>query len=74
MTQTPKSSPRYTEKMLIRIINDCHDLDDLTNLCNNLRDLERNKDLIITEKIKREVKVQQMVIVFGGKLNRKNKN
>lgn len=74
MTQNPRKPPEYSEKTIIGIINDCNDIQDLSDLCNTLRDLERNKDLIITEKIKREVKVQQMVIVFGGKLNRKNKN
>ena len=51
MTKTPKPPPRYTEQTLIRIIQDCYDLDDLTNLCNNLRDLEENKDLEITSKM-----------------------
>ena len=74
MTKTPKPPPRYTEKMIIRIIQDCYDLDDLTNLCNNLRDLEENKDLEITSKMQMEVKVQQQVIVFGGKFLGKNKN
>ena len=74
MTKTPKPPPRYTEKMMIRIIQDCYDLDDLTNLCNNLRDLEENKDLEITSKMQMEVKIQQQVIVFGGKFLGKNKN
>ena len=74
MTETPKPPPRYTEKMMIRIIQDCYDLDDLTNLCNNLRDLEENKDLDITSKMQMEVKVQQQVIIFGGKYLGKNKN
>ncbi len=74
MTKTPKPPPRYTEKMIIRIIQDCYDLDDLTNLCNNLRDLEENKDLDITSKMQMEVKIQQQVIIFGGKFLGKNKN
>ena len=74
MTKTPKLPPRYTEKMIIRIIQDCYDLDDLTNLCNNLRDLEENKDLDITSKMQMEVKIQQQVIIFGGKFLGKNKN
>ena len=74
MTKTPKPPPRYTEQTLIRIIQDCYDLDDLTNLCNNLRDLEENKDLEITSKMKMEVKVQQQVIIFGGKFLGRNKN
>ena len=74
MTKTPKPPPRYTEKMMIRIIQDCYDLDDLTNLCNNLRDLEENKDLDITSKMQMEVKIQQQVIIFGGKFLGKNKN
>ena len=74
MTKTPKPPPRYTEKMMIRIIQDCFDLDDLTNLCNNLRDLEENKDLEITSKMQMEVKVQQQVIIFGGKFLGRNKN
>ena len=74
MTETPKPPPRYTEQTLIRIIQDCYDLDDLTNLCNNLRDLEENKDLEITSKIQMEVKVQQQVIIFGGKFLGRNKN
>ena len=74
MTKTPKPLPRYTEKMMIRIIQDCYDLDDLTNLCNNLRDLEENKDLEITSKMQMEVKVQQQVIIFGGKFLGRNKN
>ena len=74
MTKTPKPPPRYTEKMMIRIIQDCYDLDDLTNLCNNLRDLEENKDLEITTKMQMEVKVQQQVIIFGGKFLGRNKN
>lgn len=74
MTKTPKPPPRYTEKMIIRIIQDCYDLDDLTNLCNNLRDLEENKDLEITSKMQMEVKVQQQVIIFGGKFLGRNKN
>ena len=74
MTKTPKPPPRYTEKMIIRIIQDCYDLDDLTNLCNNLRDLEENKDLDITSKMQMEVKIQQQVIILGGKFLGKNKN
>jgi hypothetical protein len=74
MTITPKPPPRYTEQTLIRIIQDCYDLDDLTNLCNNLRDLEENKDLEITSKMQIEVKVQQQVIIFGGKFLGRNKN
>ena len=74
MTKTPKPPPRYTEKMMIRIIQDCYDLDDLTNLCNNLRDLEENKDLEITTKMQMEVKIQQQVIIFGGKFLGRNKN
>ena len=74
MTETPKPPPRYTEQTLIRIIQDCYDLDDLTNLCNNLRDLEENKDLDITSKMQMEVKIQQQVIIFGGKFLGKNKN
>ena len=74
MTKTPKLPPRYTEKMMIRIIQDCYDLDDLTNLCNNLRDLEENKDLDITSKMQMEVKIQQQVIIFGGKFLGENKN
>ena len=58
MTEIPKPPPRYTEQTLIRIIQDCYDLDDLTNLCNNLRDLEENKDLDITTKMQMEVKIQ----------------
>ena len=74
MTKTPKPPTRYTEQTLIRIIEDCYDLDDLTNLCNNLRDLEENKDLEITSKMQMEVKVQQQVIIFGGKFLGRNKN
>ena len=74
MTKTPKPPPRYTKKMMIRIIQDCYDLDDLTNLCNNLRDLEENKDLEITSKMQMEVKIQQQVIIFGGKFLGRNKN
>ena len=74
MTKTPKPQPRYTEQTLIIIIQDCYDLDDLTNLCNNLRDLEENKDLDITSKMQMEVKVQQQVIIFGGKFLGRNKN
>ena len=74
MTKIPKPPPRYTEEMIIRIIQDCYDLDDLTNLCNNLRDLEENKDLEITTKMQMEVKIQQQVIIFGGKFIGKNKN
>ena len=74
MTKTPKPPPRYTEQTLIRIIQDCYDLDDLTNLCNNLRDLEENKDLEITSKMQMEVKIQQQVIIFGGKFLGRNKN
>ncbi len=74
MTHSQKPSPRYTEQTLIRIIQDCYDLDDLTNLCNNLRDLEENKDLEITSKMQMEVKVQQQVIIFGGKFLGRNKN
>ena len=74
MTKTPKPPPRYTEQTLIRIIQDCYDLDDLTNLCINLRDLEENKDLEITSKMQMEVKVQQQVIIFGGKFLGRNKN
>ena len=74
MTKTPNQPPRYTEEMIVSIINDCNNLDDLTNLCNNLRDLEQNKDLEITSKIQMEVKLQQQVIVFGGKFLGKNKN
>ena len=74
MTEIPKPPPRYTEQTLIRIIQDCYDLDDLTNLCNNLRDLEENKDLDITSKMQMEVKIQQQVIIFGGKYLGKNKN
>ena len=74
MTKTPKQPPRYTEEMIVAIINDCNNLDDLTNLCNNLRDLEQNKDLEITSKIQMEVKLQQQVIVFGGKFLGRNKN
>ncbi len=74
MTKTPKPPPRYTEQKLIRIIQDCYDLDDLTNLCNNLRDLEENKDLEITSKMQMEVKIQQQVIIFGGKFLGRNKN
>ena len=74
MTEIPKPPPRYTEQTLIRIIQDCYDLDDLTNLCNNLRDLEENKDLEITSKMQMEVKIQQQVIIFGGKFLGKNKN
>ena len=74
MTEIQKPPPRYTEQTLIRIIQDCYDLDDLTNLCNNLRDLEENKDLDITSKMQMEVKIQQQVIIFGGKFLGKNKN
>ena len=74
MTEITKPPPRYTEQTLIRIIQDCYDLDDLTNLCNNLRDLEENKDLDITSKMQMEVKIQQQVIIFGGKFLGKNKN
>ena len=74
MTEIPKPPPRYTEQTLIRIIQDCYDLDDITNLCNNLRDLEENKDLDITSKMQMEVKIQQQVIIFGGKFLGKNKN
>ena len=74
MTEIQKPPPRYTEQTLIRIIQDCYDLDDLTNLCNNLRDLEENKDLDITTKMQMEVKIQQQVIIFGGKFLGKNKN
>ena len=74
MTKTPKPPPRYTEQTLIRIIQDCYDLDDLTKLCNNLRDLEENKDLEITTKMQMEVKIQQQVIIFGGKFLGRNKN
>ena len=74
MTKTPKPPPRYTEQTLIRIIQDCYDLDDITKLCNNLRDLEENKDLEITTKMQMEVKVQQQVIIFGGKFLGRNKN
>ena len=74
MTEIPKPPPRYTEQTLIRIIQDCYDLDDLTNLCNNLRDLEENKDLDITSKMQMEVKIQQQVIIFGGKFLGRNKN
>lgn len=74
MTHSQKPPPRYTEQTLIRIIQDCYDLDDLTNLCNNLRDLEENKDLEITSKMQMEVKVQQQVIIFGGKFLGRNKN
>lgn len=58
--------PHYSEKLLIRLIREEKTLSGLVDLCDLYRDLEAQKDIIITLKIKTEVMLQQKTIIYGG--------
>ena len=72
--QQGKDPPRYSEKILIGLIKETTDLDNLTSLCKLYRDLEEQGDIDITQKINREVQIQQKVIIYGGDLLGDKKN
>lgn len=61
-----KERPTYRETMIIGLIRDTKTIEDLTDLGQLLRDIENQNDLTITEKIKREVQLQQQTIIYGG--------
>jgi hypothetical protein len=60
-----KKMPQYSESLLIELIQDTKTLEDLTSLCQLVKELESQKDLAITERICREVKLQQGKIIYG---------
>ncbi|MBO6184231.1 MAG: hypothetical protein J6O88_05975 [Chryseobacterium sp.] len=62
----PDQRPHYSEKMIIGLIRETKTIEDLTDLCNLLRDIEEQKDLTITFRISREVQIQQKTIIYGG--------
>lgn len=66
MALSDESRPRYQEKMIIGLIRETKTIEDLTDLCNLLRDIEEQKDLTITFKINQEVQIQQKTIIYGG--------
>ncbi len=66
MMPPEKSRPRYHEKMIIALIRETKTIEELTDLCNLLRDIEEQKDLTITFKINQEVQIQQQTIIYGG--------
>ena len=65
MCEINKHPPEYSEKMLLNLINETNSIDDLVKLCDLLNALERQKDLVITEKMYRAVKQQQRIIIKG---------
>lgn len=66
MTLSEKPKPEYSEKMMIGLIRETKTIEDLTDLCKLLRTVENQKDLVITYKINREVRLQQQTIIYGG--------
>ncbi|KFF26886.1 hypothetical protein [Chryseobacterium vrystaatense] len=68
MKDQNKLPPKYSEKMILTLTKDSKSIEDLTNLCGLLKALEKQKDIIITQKIQREVKLQQQTIIYGGDL------
>lgn len=58
--------PQYSESLLIRLIRETKTLTDLTELCNLYRDLEEQKDLVITHKVTSEVQLQSWTILYSG--------
>lgn len=61
-----KLPPHYSEKMMIELIRETTTIEDLTALCRLYKDLQKQKDIVITYKMKREVKLQQETIIYGG--------
>lgn len=55
MEDQNKLPPEYSEKMILTLINNTTSIEDLMSLAQLIKDLEEQKDLIITEKIRREI-------------------
>ncbi|MEI7486440.1 MAG: hypothetical protein WCJ72_03345 [Chryseobacterium sp.] len=68
MSKSNKTPPEYSEKMIIGLIRDTKKIEDLVSLGELINDLESQKDLVITEKIRREIRLQQETIIYGGDL------
>lgn len=64
--KTNKNPPHYSEKMMIGLIRNTKTIEDLTELCLLFRDLKTQKDIIITDRMQREVNIQQKTIIYGG--------
>lgn len=58
--------PHYSEKMMIGLIRDTKTIEELTDLCSLYKDLQAQKDIVITIRMAREVNLQQKTIIYGG--------
>ena len=72
---TPAPQPQYSEKLLIRIMNDCTDVQDLANVGQLYKDLAQAGDIRITQRLLCFARVKQQELIYGSQINnRKNKN
>jgi hypothetical protein len=61
-----KNPPHYSEKMMIELIRETKTIEELTQLCKLYKDLEKQRDIVITFRMTREIGMQQETIIYGG--------
>ena len=58
------NQPHYSQTMLIRLVRETKDIQDLCNLGMLYRDLKEQGDIIITFRLKMEIKIQQELLIL----------
>lgn len=58
------NQPHYSQALLIRLIRQTKDIQDLCNLGMLYRDLKEQGDIIITFRLKMEIKIQQELLIL----------
>lgn len=72
---TPSAQPRYSEAMLLRVMNDCKTIEDLTQVGQLYKDLAAAGDIHLSQRILCFCRVKQQELIYGNQLNNgKNKN
>ena len=65
-------TPHYSQAMLIRLIRQTKDIQDLYNLGMLYRDLKEQGDIIITFRLKMEIRIQQELLIPRKEENNDN--
>lgn len=58
--------------MLIRLIRETTDIQDLCDLGKLYNDLQKQEDIIITFRLKMEIKIQQELLILRNEENKNN--
>lgn len=69
--KTP-NQPHYSQTTLIRLVRQTKDIQDLCDLGKLYRDLQAQEDIIITFRLKMEIRIQQELLILRKEENNDN--